>query len=102
MSKYNYLGNVLGEVQPDAMPRDWYSDSYTVSTKGEKKGSVWEVIEKGKTFYTVSAGVTKQVRNSRRNGFSFSFKEHYILTEKGWDEIQAIIVEKELSTLAEA
>ena len=99
MAKYTYVGEVT-ELRIDQMPKGWWSRSYSVSTRGEKSGSVWFVKEKGEVFYTVSAGVEKT--GYGKGGFKFSFKRHYVLTQLGLEEIQAMIVERELDALAGA
>jgi len=92
MPKYNLIGEL--NIDPATMPKEWIEKTYSVSTQGGQ-GKVWEVIKSSKeTIHTVSSETHKS--SQARNGFVFHFKKHYVLTEKGYEEIRGMLIERSL------
>jgi hypothetical protein len=93
MSKYKLIGEL--NINPDSLPKSWYSRSYNVSTAGGQ-GKVWEVKESKTCIeYTISTSIINTV-NSKHNRFTFRFKRHYVLTEEGYNSIIGMLVEKSM------
>ena len=96
LKKYNLLGS-LKDFSADDIPKEWYDDSYTVSTEGDR-GGVYEVRKNSKEiYYTISEGtVNNKVKNTGYVRLNLQFKKHYVLNEHGVEQVKLLLTEQSL------
>ena len=96
LKKYNLLG-VLKDFSIEDISKEWYDDSYTVSTEGDR-GGLYEVRKNSKEiYYTISEGtVNKKIKNTGYVRLNLQFKKHYVLNEIGIEEIKIRLTEQNL------
>ena len=86
----------LSDVIPESLPKDWYSTSYCTNVGGGKC-KLWQINDRGTETFTISTESEESTAvaiysGKRKKNMIVHKYRHHVLTQKGFNEIQALLV----------